>query len=230
MGDNDNGRPTAATEAAEATSDPASGHADMPTPSDPLNSASGHVNEHSLGHTSTAPMASHVSVTIIECPRKGKAESLVKDVIDKEKSPGLDLITKQPLEEVGNLLWIKDNRLHNAALDDWDRRESLFRTRVERKDSRCEGLKNEIYQLVGFFSVFQGVVLTAVTQMTQSDVQTSCKKVWSPVLLIGLAWVSTIVAVWHKLDRIDEIEDGRNEEDNTRKVQFQVRSDFHLPN
>lgn len=124
----------------------------------------------------------------------------------------------QPYREVKNLLWIKRNTVYSVALEEWDRKVKLLSDRVDKKEKRGGHLKNEIYQLVGFFSVFQGVVLTAVTQLTQSgDELHNCKRVWSPVLLTALAWVVAIVGVWQKLSRIQVIDDERNEEDQARR-------------
>lgn len=127
----------------------------------------------------------------------------------------------QPLDQVKNLVWIKQNTIYSVALEDWDRMVQLITERVDRMEKRSGDLRNEVYQLVGFFSVFQGVVLTAVTQMTQSsNYQSTCKKVWSPVILTGLAWIATILAVWQKLTRIHEIDERSEDEDTTRRVRI----------
>ena len=124
-----------------------------------------------------------------------------------------------PFREVQNLIWIKRNSVYSAALEEWDRKEKLLSSRVDKKEKRSGNLKNEIYQLVGFFSVFQGVVLTAVSQLAQSqDGYHTCKKVWSPVILTALAWVVATVGVWQKLSRIDTLERDRADEDQARRV------------
>ena len=125
----------------------------------------------------------------------------------------------QPYYEVKSLLWIKQNTIYAVALEEWDRKVRLLSDRVDKKEKRGADLKNEIYQLVGFFSVFQGVVLTAVTQLTQSgQITQNCERVWSPVVLTLLAWVCTIIAVWQKFRRIQVIDDERIEEDTARRV------------
>ncbi|KAG0565334.1 hypothetical protein M758_8G178000 [Ceratodon purpureus] len=124
----------------------------------------------------------------------------------------------QPYYEVKSLLWIKRNTVYSVALEEWDRKVKLLSDRVDKKEKRSGDLKNEIYQLVGFFSVFQGVVLTAVTQLTQSGNEYhNCKKVWSPVILTALAWAVALVGVFMKLSRIQVIDDLRNDEDLARR-------------
>ena len=52
--------------------------------------------------------------------------------------------------------------MHKKALKDWERKEQLLTAKIERKKKRSSNLGNDMYQLIGFFCVFQGVVLTVV--------------------------------------------------------------------
>ena len=125
----------------------------------------------------------------------------------------------KPYRDVKNLLWIKRNTVYSVALEEWDRTAKLLTDRVDRMEKRSGDLKNEIYQMVGFFTVFQGVVLTAVTQIVQNnDLHHDCKKVWSPVLLTALAWVVTSIGLWLKLRKIQTIDDERDDEDFARRA------------
>ena len=72
-------------------------------------------------------------------------------------------VLPHPYNEVKNLLWIEKNEVHKKALEDWERKGQLLTAKVERKKKRSSNLKNEVYQVIGFFSVFQEVVLTAVS-------------------------------------------------------------------
>ncbi|XP_073388711.1 uncharacterized protein [Physcomitrium patens] len=59
----------------------------------------------------------------------------------------------------------------------WTEKDDLFVIRAEKKKKQTSSLYNEIYQLVGFYSVFQGVLLTAVAQ---SNLLT-CHNWWTTV-------------------------------------------------
>ena len=56
--------------------------------------------------------------------------------------------------EIKKLLRVERQKVQKKALEVWQK-EVLFNKRVERKKSKVAELKNEVYQLVGFFSVFQ---------------------------------------------------------------------------
>jgi hypothetical protein len=108
-------------------------------------------------------------------------------------------------------LWIKEDKVCKTALKEWDRKTELLAARVDRREKYIADLKNEIYQLIGFFSAFQGLVLTAVTQLTQTS-SNHCGKVWSPVVLSGLAWIVAVVGVGQKFYNINQIHfDNRSE-------------------
>jgi hypothetical protein len=100
--------------------------------------------------------------------------------------------------EIKNLVLIEKSLIHQKALEEWTRKENLFTARVERKTKKVDSLKNEVYQLLGFFSVFQGVLLTAVSQSNLLH----CNNLWSPIVLSVLASVVTIAAIAQKLYQI----------------------------
>ncbi|KAG0577582.1 hypothetical protein KC19_5G166400 [Ceratodon purpureus] len=108
----------------------------------------------------------------------------------------------QPYYELKNLLWIEKNELHKKALEDWERKGKLLTAKVERKKKRSGNLRNEVYQLIGFFSVFQGVVLTAVSQSNLLH----CNNLWCPIVLSGLASIVTLAGVRQKLDTISALD------------------------
>jgi hypothetical protein len=57
----------------------------------------------------------------------------------------------------------KEN-LCNVALEVWQSREEVIEKHVEKKEKEIRSIRNEIYQVVGFYSAFQGLLLTAVAQ------------------------------------------------------------------
>jgi len=54
--------------------------------------------------------------------------------------------------------------LCRVALEDWERSAELMEKRVEKKEKAIRSTRNEIYQVVGFYSAFQGLLLTAIAQ------------------------------------------------------------------
>jgi hypothetical protein len=118
--------------------------------------------------------------------------------------------------EIKRLLDIENNPFYVTALQEWSRKEALFSNRVERKKKIVSNLKNEIYQLIGFFSVFQGVILTAVAQSSLLH----CNNLWSPISLSVLASAASISGVVHKLMQIQSFETTIDSEDRTLKVRY----------
>jgi hypothetical protein len=57
------------------------------------------------------------------------------------------------------LPYTKEN-LCNVALEEWQ----SFVDVLEKKEKETSSIRNEIYQVVGFYSAFQGLLLTAVAQ------------------------------------------------------------------
>ncbi|KAJ7526202.1 hypothetical protein O6H91_17G087500 [Diphasiastrum complanatum] len=84
---------------------------------------------------------------------------------------------------------------HKVLLQEWQNEESLLRSRIERKELKYNNAQNEIYQLLGLFFVFQGVILTAVAQAQAL----TCKHWWSPFTLSLFASLATLGALLEKL-------------------------------
>jgi hypothetical protein len=80
-------------------------------------------------------------------------------------------------------------------LTEWENRFQVSTLRIEKKSTRSINAKNELYQMIGFYSVFQGVVLTAVAQTSLIQ----CQQSWGPASLSLLASIATIVSVYIKL-------------------------------
>ncbi|KAH9537389.1 hypothetical protein CY35_16G051000 [Sphagnum magellanicum] len=57
----------------------------------------------------------------------------------------------------------KEN-LCRVALEDWQSSAELMGKRVEKREKEIRSTRNEIYQVMGFYSAFQGLLLTAVAQ------------------------------------------------------------------
>lgn len=99
------------------------------------------------------------------------------------------------------------------SLEDWERNFKMSLERVENKRTRTMNLKNELYQLIGFYSVFQGVVLTAVAQASSLK----CQTVWGPALLSALASLATLFSFHNKVTEYHSMKvDLKKEEDDAK--------------
>ncbi|KAG0589252.1 hypothetical protein M758_1G006400 [Ceratodon purpureus] len=116
--------------------------------------------------------------------------------------------------EIKTLMWIENSVVHQKALQEWERKSTLLTARVERKRKLGWNQRNEIYNLVGFFSVFQGVLLTAVSQSNLLH----CNNWWSPFTLSVLASLVTFVGVYQKFSYIWSLDKTISSEENTLKA------------
>jgi hypothetical protein len=96
---------------------------------------------------------------------------------------------------------IKQDEKLGCLLKDWEKQFKVARDRIETKTSRANNAKNDLYQWIGFFSVFQGVVLTAVAQSSTFG----CRQSWAPASLSLIASLVTVVSVHFKLINYDEL-------------------------
>jgi len=100
-----------------------------------------------------------------------------------------------------NLFDIRADKNLSWLLDDWQKQFKLARDIIETKRTGTNNAKNELYQWIGFFSVFQGVVLTAVAQSTTIG----CQQSWAPAVLSLIASLVTVVSVHFKLINYSEL-------------------------
>lgn len=105
-------------------------------------------------------------------------------------------------------MWIKGNTYYKEALDDWEQQKRLFGGKLERWEKRAEELTNQVYNVVGFFSVFQGVILTSVTQLNSQATATPprplCNKVWYPLVLSLLAALAAGIGIGLKFVALEK--------------------------
>ncbi|KAG0621491.1 hypothetical protein M758_3G024500 [Ceratodon purpureus] len=139
---------------------------------------------------------------------KGEETKKKREAKKREVEPLIEPTSKRPpkdlsFSEIKNLVFIENSPIHKKALEEWERKEKLFSSRVERKSTKVGNLKNEVYQLIGFFSVFQGVVLTAVSQSNLLH----CNNKWYPISLSALASAVTIAAIAQKLYQISSFQE-----------------------
>lgn len=116
--------------------------------------------------------------------------------------------------EIDNIIWIRKTMRLQVALEEWVKKEKLFAARSDRKRKQSLSVKNEIYQLLGFYSVFQGVLLTAVAQSGLLY----CNNWWTAFSLSALASCVTIGGFIHKFWIIWSLERTIHTENIARKV------------
>jgi hypothetical protein len=109
---------------------------------------------------------------------------------------------------------IENDPFLRLQLKNWEEQAASIAKKIERKETRTFVVKNELYQLTGFYIVFQGVVLTAVAQAGAL----TCEQWWSPFTLSLIASIVAIVGVYQKLDAFRDVKDNLKEE----KYSFQV--------
>jgi hypothetical protein len=112
----------------------------------------------------------------------------------------------------------------NRALIDWEKRFKVALSRIDKKRTRSINTKNELYQLIGFYSVFQGVVLTAVAQTNLIR----CSQSWGPASLSLLASVATIASVYAKLKDYSQLRRALEEETNDSRVSVSIFREISL--
>lgn len=143
----------------------------------------------------------------------------------KEAQPEVDNITA--FTRVESRVWIKENTFYDECFQDKERSLKLLTERVDRREKRVEDLTNQVFNLVGFFCVFQGVILTAVTQLSSGvttplgDQQVGrplCGKVWFPAFLSALASVVTIVSLLLKFRHLYSLDVSIQEEKSSLAV------------
>ncbi|KAG0607977.1 hypothetical protein M758_8G068400 [Ceratodon purpureus] len=117
--------------------------------------------------------------------------------------------------QIRGLLWLEEpgNELYLKAHNTWEAQDTLFASRIDKKKKQSSSLRNEIYQLFGFYSVFQGVLLTAVAQSSYLH----CHNWWTAFFLSLLASVVSIGGIIQKFRAIVALEKTIKNEADTRQ-------------
>ncbi|KAG0563453.1 hypothetical protein M758_8G032100 [Ceratodon purpureus] len=110
------------------------------------------------------------------------------------------------------------------AFDDWEKSLETSLKRREYKEALRDAIRNEIYQVIGFYIVFQGVIFTAVAQASVLR----CHNWWTSFLLSLLTSLVTIGVVLQKLQDFWALETTIASEIVTAKVLKNRISDVKL--
>ncbi|KAG0564304.1 hypothetical protein KC19_8G099900 [Ceratodon purpureus] len=101
------------------------------------------------------------------------------------------------------------NSLYKRALEDWQLKQKDFAIKVSRRENKSIDLTTQIFNIIGWYAVFQGVVLTAVSQLSQSNqvgTLPMCKKIWFPITLTGFATLVTTGGILYKFRGLQELQ------------------------
>jgi hypothetical protein len=131
--------------------------------------------------------------------------------------------------EIRNLLGLRGEAVNHetlckVALEEWQNNAVLFGNRVDKRKKESRNVRNEVYQLVGFFSAFQGLLLTAVAQSSLLHKNNRA----FPLALSAFATVLTVLGVGQKNMQIRELSKTIKDEDPTRKVHFSLYQNNRL--
>jgi hypothetical protein len=90
------------------------------------------------------------------------------NMMKKQEDANNSVVEADQVErEIRNLLGFRDEVVNHktlckVALEEWQNNAVLFGNRVDKRKKESRDIRNEVYQLVGFFSAFQGLLLTPV--------------------------------------------------------------------
>ena len=126
-------------------------------------------------------------------------------------------LVNMQIKEGGNLSTDERKRLvAQEALKEWKEAERALQGKVERRTKQAGKLIFEVYQLVGLYSVFVGVVFTAALQSPFIK----CQHIWSPVLLCVCAWLIIILVTRKRLIKYNALRATIKTEDESRSVTY----------
>ncbi len=86
---------------------------------------------------------------------------------------------------------IKNDKQLTWLLEEWEKQFQASQDSKLQEEARFNNAKHDLYQWIGFYSVFQGVVFTTVAVSNNLG----CRQCWGPLLLSLIASVVTGVTV-----------------------------------
>uniref|UniRef100_A9U1U0 Predicted protein n=1 Tax=Physcomitrium patens TaxID=3218 RepID=A9U1U0_PHYPA len=157
-----------------------------------------------------------VSDSVTETSEEGAHQ--VGDAPSANGSANSAACANESWRQIQNLVKISKNEELKTALDDWKEIKNGCETRLKEISSGQADLRNQEYSIIGFFSVFEGVVLTAVSQLTTGTSQRKCGKIWCPIVLTVIAAGLAITALLEKFRRFPDLEYQEADQKFLRKV------------
>lgn len=125
-------------------------------------------------------------------------------------------------QRIDHILQIQRLPKFKAAFAEWIRQKDDYKVLLDDGEKAKVDLVTQVFNIVGFFSVFQGVVFTAVSQLA-SQSKSQCGKVWVPTVLSGIAGAVSVLALWEKFVTI------QNTDKEVRSNRRFFRVSIHIP-
>jgi len=101
------------------------------------------------------------------------------------------------LEPTKGILW-------RLAYEHYSENLTQLENLIVRKKEEMRSIKNEIYQVIGFFSAFQGLLVTAAAQSNLLR----CNNVGFILALSAFAMAVAVFGIWQKITAIEELRFG----------------------
>jgi hypothetical protein len=104
------------------------------------------------------------------------------------------------LAEVKGLLPTKINSW-KVAFEHASNQRTMLENQIHKREEEMRSVKNEIYQVVGFFSAFQGLLITAAAQSNLLH----CNNVGFILALSAFATAVAVFGIWQKITAMEEM-------------------------
>jgi len=95
-----------------------------------------------------------------------------------------------------------------VAFEDYTERRQRLQNRFYKREEEMRGVKNEIYQVVGFFSAFQGLLITAAAQSNLLH----CNNVGFILALSAFATAVAVIGIWQKITAMEGLRSANIED------------------
>ncbi|CAM6059039.1 unnamed protein product [Sphagnum tenellum] len=101
-----------------------------------------------------------------------------------------------------------------VAFEEFREKDTKYRNAKYKRIEDIRSVKNEIYQVIGFFSAFQGLVITAAAQSNLLR----CNKVGFILALSAFATAVAVFGIWQKITAMEKLRSGSIKNKTFRKV------------
>jgi hypothetical protein len=130
---------------------------------------------------------------------------------------------RNPNYEIAQRLYeIKTDKKLTWILEEWEKQFKASRDSRLQQEAQLTNAKNELYQWIGFYIVFQGVVFTGVALSNTLG----CRQSWGPTSLSLIASIVTIVNVHFKLLDYEKLKTDLERRIIEAKVSASIKSGF----
>ncbi len=134
-----------------------------------------------------------------ELAYSGKLDS---DTSDMQSETRIRILTTlKGFEPIPNNFW-------QVAFEDYTERRQRLQNRFYKREEEMRGVKNEIYQVVGFFSAFQGLLITAAAQSNLLH----CNNVGFILALSAFATAVAVIGIWQKITAMEGLRSANIED------------------